>query len=108
MAIYVIQKISTKFILNYEIEYFNESAPQMCTLVDYETTEGIWITCNERKAKEVLYFSNSVYTCNKEEPRHNLDKADLQVIKFTTENKLPNAYLEFNSLELIKSFVEKK
>jgi hypothetical protein len=105
MAIYAIQKISTGFILNYTIEYFNESAPEMCTLVDYETTEGIWVTSDEKRAKEVLYFSNSVYGCNKELPRHSLNKEDLQVIKLTLENKLPNVLLEFNSLEAIENYM---
>lgn len=105
MNLYAIQKISTGFLLNYEIEYFNESAPKMCTLVTSETQEGIWITTNEKRAKEVLYFSNSVYGCDKEFPRHSLDKEDLQVIKLTIESSLPNALLEFNSLETIVNYM---
>ena len=105
MNLYAIQKISTGFLLNYKIEYFNESAPEMCTLVASETKENIWITTNEKRAKEVLYFSNSVYCCNKEFPRHSLDKEDLQVIKLTIESSLPNALLEFNSLETIVNYM---
>lgn len=105
-SLYTIQKISTGFLLNYKIEYFNKSAPEVCTLVDHETTEGVWVTFDEKRAKEVLYFSNSWYCCDKEFPRHSLQKEDLQVIKFTVENKFPNVLLHFNSLETIENYVK--
>lgn len=61
MSLFTIRHKPTGNLLNYKVEYVNESYPNYCTLVNYNTwdeygysSEGIWITQNVNFAKKVL------------------------------------------------------